>query len=406
MARLFVLFWVLLIPVCAGAILGDLNRDGQVNFDDFFILADNFGKTGPPDIPPDTVRVVRTDTVYTVHVDHDTVYVHDLLTTARIAFYSKRDGNGEIYLVNRDGTGVENLTNYPAAEDGFGFDRQEFNWSPDGNSIVFISYEATRGDLFEINRDGSGRTNVTNNRANEWGPVWSPDGTRIAFTSNRDFGSDLYIMNPDGTDVRRLTKDENVNFSEPTWFPDNTRLLVTGLDLLTFQAGLYVASIDGSVTPNLITPHGGEGSFGSVSPDGSQIAFSRDQQVYVMNADGTGLEQLTDFPDNRHVVQDTSGTYVSGSSTSYPFWSPDGKYILTETVGGGIDGIYVVNVSTREASLLANGSHPTWSPDGSEIAFDAYDGNDYEIFVAQRDGGYLLRLTINDSDDRLPKWAP
>ena len=72
MARRFVLLLVLLIPACAGAILGDLNRDGQVDFDDFFLFSDHFGEKGPPD-PPDTVVVVRVDTLR--QVVRDTVVV-------------------------------------------------------------------------------------------------------------------------------------------------------------------------------------------------------------------------------------------------------------------------------------------------------------------------------------------
>ncbi len=72
MARRLLLFTVLLMPVCAGAILGDLNRDGQVNFDDFFLLSDHFGEKGAPD-PPDTVWVVRIDTLR--QVVRDTVEV-------------------------------------------------------------------------------------------------------------------------------------------------------------------------------------------------------------------------------------------------------------------------------------------------------------------------------------------
>lgn len=62
MVRWFPLLVVLLVPICVGAILGDLNKDGKVDFSDFFLFADQFGKEGPPE-PPDTVVVVRVDTL-------------------------------------------------------------------------------------------------------------------------------------------------------------------------------------------------------------------------------------------------------------------------------------------------------------------------------------------------------
>ena len=81
MVRRIWLLVVLLMPVCAWAILGDLNRDGQVNFDDFFLLSDHFGEKGPPD-PPDTVWVVRIDTLRQVVRDTvEVVRVDTLLIT-------------------------------------------------------------------------------------------------------------------------------------------------------------------------------------------------------------------------------------------------------------------------------------------------------------------------------------
>lgn len=78
---------LLLLPAApARALSADLNRDGVVNFDDFFQFADQFGKSGDPDVS-DTVVVIRTDTVYTVQLDtilvpqtvFDTLFVIDTL---------------------------------------------------------------------------------------------------------------------------------------------------------------------------------------------------------------------------------------------------------------------------------------------------------------------------------------
>ena len=71
-----------------------------------------------------------------------------------------------------------------------------------------IAFETNRDGNFEIysmNPDGSGQTNLTNNPADDTIPAWSPDGTKIAFTSFRDGNPEIYSMNADGSGQTRLT---------------------------------------------------------------------------------------------------------------------------------------------------------------------------------------------------------
>ena len=65
-------------PRSAESLPGDLDRDGDVDFTDFFIFSDNFGKTGAPDLP-DTVFVPVTDTVVVTVTDTLLVTVTDTL---------------------------------------------------------------------------------------------------------------------------------------------------------------------------------------------------------------------------------------------------------------------------------------------------------------------------------------
>lgn len=101
----------------------------------------------------------------------------------RIAFHSMRDGDFEIFVMNADGTGQTQLTHNSSHE----FDPM---WSPDGKRIGFSSIRDFTGtDDFEIwvmNADGSDPVQLTNNAVNDFGPIWSPNGRRIAFASERD----------------------------------------------------------------------------------------------------------------------------------------------------------------------------------------------------------------------------
>jgi TolB protein len=93
-------------------------------------------------------------------------------------------------------------------------------WSPDGTKIAFVSARGGGVDIWVVNRDGSGlrqltfsnKMSVTNST-----PTWSPTGTQIAFTSDRTGSNQIYIMSAEGTGVELLTNDTKAD--RPTWSP-------------------------------------------------------------------------------------------------------------------------------------------------------------------------------------------
>jgi len=133
----------------------------------------------------------------------------DPVQDGRIVFVSDRDGNWEIYVMNADGSGRTNLTNNPAAD-------YDSTWSPDGTKIAFISDRDGNWEIYVMNADGSGQTRLTNNPANDHGPTWSPDGAMIAFVSDRDGNKEIYIMNADGSGQMRLTNNASIDMY-PSW---------------------------------------------------------------------------------------------------------------------------------------------------------------------------------------------
>ena len=141
-------------------------------------------------------------------------------TNGRIAFTSDRDGatNTEIYSMNPDGTGQTNLTRNPSRD-------SDPAWSPNGAKIAFTSDRSAAGawDVFVMNADGSGAVNLTNNPALDWNPAWSPDGSRIAFTTYRAGGGEIFVMNIDGSNPVRLTNNTFYD-RHPRWSPDGTRV--------------------------------------------------------------------------------------------------------------------------------------------------------------------------------------
>lgn len=170
------------------------------------------------------------------------------------------------------------------------------------------------------------------------------------------------------------------------------------------------------------------------SPDGTRLAFSRDDVIFVVNADGTGLRSFgipggtnpAWSPDGTKVAYDNGGSVLvfdpdgSGGVTVVtlgiqPAWSPDGSKITSEVdVGPSESDIFVVNVDGSGRRNLTNriqlvDREPTWSPDGSQIAFRRLDRTEsvgYDLWVMDADGTNQTRLVSIPGAQLNPRWLP
>jgi TolB protein len=217
----------------------------------------------------------------------------------------------------------------------------------------------------------------------------------------------------------------------PTWSPDGRRVTFGALAIAGRQWGpfeFYVMNADGSGLRNLTSELGLEGSQGGPScpfpypewsPNWRELALARVRsadcrsQIYVVNADGSERRWLTRSP---HRDGDLA-------------WSPDGRRIAFVRIRGHLNGhfggradIYVVNADGNELHRLAHGiapalqagapspgfaSHPAWSPDGRRIAFVSNRDGNHDIFVVNADGGGLRNLTRSRRKrNRLEWWGP
>jgi Tol biopolymer transport system component len=188
-------------------------------------------------------------------------------------------------------------------------------WSPNGKKIAFQSRPPLR-DVFVLDLPTMELTNLTNDPNDpsddawdDYRPDWSPDGQKIAFTSNRDGNPEIYVMNADGSDPRRLTFSNGATSAAPHWSPNGKQIVFSGnRDLYPAfpipegpGSEIYVVNADGTgltrLTDNLALDWNA-----AWSPNGKQIVFASDrdvatkQQVYVMNADGSDQRPLTGQP--------------------------------------------------------------------------------------------------------------
>ena len=184
-----------------------------------------------------------------------------------------------------------------------------FTRSPDGVD--------TR-DIYTMNADGSGVTQLTT-EGEEHRPAWSPDGSKIAYDSYHPVPSgnfDIYVMNADGSNKTNLTNTpgvgDGVQELDPDWSPDGSKIAFDRSSDSGNTSAIYVMNADGSGVTQLTTA-GGYERHPAWSPDGSKIAYESYQpldsgnfDVYVMNADGSSQTNLTNTPGMGNGVQELS----------------------------------------------------------------------------------------------------
>jgi len=260
------------------------------------------------------------------------------------------------------------------------------SWSPDGRRIAFMSDRDGNREIYSVNADGTDVRNLTNDSASDYHPSWSPDGRRIAFVSTRDGNNEIYAMDADGTGVTRLTTHFGDDYA-PTWSPDGRRIAFATRnrsDLNTVQNGLdiFVMNADGTGLSRL-TRHPADDYDPSWSSDGRGIAFvsTRDgnREIYSVNADGTDIRNLTN---------DAASDYD-------PSWSSDGRRIAFTSTRGrhGQHEIHIMEadgtvtfLSDGGLQLIWRELRPAWSPDGRRITFDSYEAANNDIYITSVPG--------------------
>jgi len=258
----------------------------------------------------------------------------------RLAFYSNRDGNWNLYLINADGTGLARLTDDPTSDTGP-------EWSPDGRALVFQSNRHGDWEIYRLELATGALLRLTTDPARDSNPSYSPDGTQIVFASTRGGAREIWKMNHDGANPVQLTRDSVSNdAARPIFSPDGRWILFA-----------------------------------------SQRAGDADRQLWMMRADGSDLRPF-------------SGKLYE----SNPSWSPDGLSVAYDGSSTGrddtSDGSWEIyrrdhtgGSETRLTSNQVNDWAPHYSPDGRSIAYCSGFNNQYEIWIMRADGGAPRRVT-------------
>ena len=295
--------------------------------------------------------------------------------------------------------------------------------------IVFYSKRDGNSEIYTMNDDGSHLRRITNNLTSDYVPLWTPDGKTLTFLRSTMKGgqrtSEVILMNADGSDERVLSNDDKApSFQWLNFFTSNGQeLAITTWDFDKRTYRLFFVDIQSGVTHPL---RGVEKITESdISRNGRFIAFEKtpgfEKNIHIVTPDGRGERPL--LPPN--VDPDVLIIRI------YPRWAPDSKrlmfvedrfdIIVNEE---GVD----TDIVIRESNLLVHyiaekrtervplpkGFRPgafCWT-NNDEILLSAdatglitkKRGN-YDIYRYHLTRGALTQLTTHPAEDLLPRWV-
>jgi len=268
-------------------------------------------------------------------------------------------------------------------------------------------------DIYIMDVDGSNVRRLTETSVTEGQFLCSPDGRCILYDSGSGRRA-IMVMSTDGSGKLCLLKDDvETSHSYPVWSPDSTRLVFSSYSEKEEDSDIYVMDADGANLTQLTDTSELSEDDPSWSPDGTKIGYGGEvypqgSSFYVMNADGSKQRRLV-------------------ANTRYPKWSPDGTKIVFAPYSIDEE-IYVMNADGTNKRQLTSNKHviddePAWSPDGNKIIFVSGEytpfalklfppgttiapKSDSEIWVMNADGSHPTCLTDNMDNDMRPQWVP
>lgn len=302
-------------------------------------------------------------------------------------------------------------------------------------------------DLYLVNSDGSGLQQLTQEAFTLWGGEWSPDGQYILFHSNKPITSGsakievnpgVYVMKADGSDIRLLTQNLKNQYYFSSWHPDSRQILFTAMVPLEGNK-IFKINVDGTGEIQL---KDGINWAPRWSPDGEQIVFAQgDTELAVIDSEGSQVKILAkDLISQANGRWSPDGAWVyftgrfSGQDTREIFriksdgseienltnqdgddmlvgWSPDGSKLLVISTRDGNQEVYVMDADGANPVNMsqnpAKDHDAAWSPDGNQIAFVSDRSGEEQIYVMNADGSNVVQVSSGITGTAIaPKWKP
>jgi TolB protein len=268
------------------------------------------------------------------------------IAESRIFFISNRSGHKEVWAMDYDGAGQQQLTR-------LGSIALSPRVSPDGSRVAFTSFASGGVELAMYSTELGRLVSFPHYGGTNASPAWSPDGTKLAFSSSMRGDPEIFVAESSGASPRRLTAYKGPDIS-PAWNP---------------KSGAQIAFVSGR---------------------------SGLPQVYVMDADGANVQRLTDGGYAVSPSWSPNGQFLAFSwNRNYGPGAP-----------GGQD-IYLMDIATRhwvQLTRAGNNDSPSWSPDGRHIVFQSNRKGGQQIWSMLADGSQQRPLTASGSNTQ-PNWS-
>ncbi|MCA1900223.1 MAG: protein kinase [Chloroflexi bacterium] len=268
---------------------------------------------------------------------------------------------------------------------------------PKGGRIAFT---CTRGDYNQIcmiNRDGSGLIQLSDMEASNYYPVFTPGGEGLLFASNRNGPFDLYLLIFGEKQLIQITKNVG-NVVSPDYSPDGRRIVFVNR-AGTGTASIWMVNADG-LNPRLVYAGAEDIVAVAWSPDGERIAYAmssgapQEYEIFTMNVEG------------KNHVRISRGLQGIGGSLS---WSPDGKSLLIHAGPAGDKNIFKLEVADGAYTQLTDGGNnagASYSPDGRYIVFNSLrNDNQADLYIMRADGTNQVQLTNHPEPDWGARWV-
>lgn len=225
------------------------------------------------------------------------------------------------------------------------------SWSPDGESLAYVSFEA-RASAIYVQRVRSGeRRRVSARRGINGAPAWSPDGGKLALTLSGSGGNlDIYVLELASQALTRLTEDPGID-TEPVW-----------------------------------------------APDGASIYFTSDR------SGGPQIYRAVPTPGDR-----PRRITFTGSYNARPRISPDGTQLAYVTLEGGGFKIAIQDLANGNGRLLSKGrfdESPGFAPNGALLIYASRERGQGVLATVSADGLITQRLKSDSGEVREPAWGP
>jgi hypothetical protein len=282
-----------------------------------------------------------------------------------IAFVSNQGGDGHIWAIRPDGTGLRQLTDIPGAP----------QWSPDSTKIAYAAdvkaqiwvydwFSGTNTKIYD-GADYGGQFYAT-------GPAWSPDGSKILFTEQTTYNNPhITMINADGTG-RAIIPVEPGYVQNTSWAPSGTAFVYARRNSPGHTSSCDLWIYDFTATGDIM--------------DGNNIRLTQ----------GAGGESTTKVepdwvPSDKMVVRWGHNLALLDPGES-PNWGDPANP----------DVVFITDDAAWPSLVYAE---PSWSPDGSHIVYRYYDGIHSNLWVMDASGYNRYALMTTQYAEQVPDWG-